>query len=226
MEEARDLACTLFEHLMAKDVGDLYHAARRRADSNGRGLRISLSMTGASELLELPWELLYDPGEAVFLSQSIDTPVVRSLDLKSAGPPSRVALPLEILALVSSPKGFVELDAASERAKLQNALAALIENGAVRLEWLETATLGELDRRIAGPEELHVIHYIGHGAYDERTQAGILMLEQADGRPHEVSGEELGAIMRDERSLRLVVLNACEGARVSHVDPFSGSRRV
>ena len=67
-----------------------------------------------------------------------------------------------------------------------------------------------------------MIHYIGHGAYDERTQAGILMLEQADGRPHEVSGEELGAIMRDERSLRLVVLNACEGARVSHVDPFSG----
>ena len=63
MEEARDLDCTLFEHLMAKDVGDLYHAARRPADSNGRGLRISLSMTGASELLELPWELLYDPGE-------------------------------------------------------------------------------------------------------------------------------------------------------------------
>ena len=30
MEEARDLGRTLFEHLMAKDVGDLYHAARRR----------------------------------------------------------------------------------------------------------------------------------------------------------------------------------------------------
>jgi hypothetical protein len=37
-----------------------------------------------------------------------------------------------------------------------------------------------------------------------------------------VSGEELGSLLQDERSLGLAVLNACEGARTSHVDPFSG----
>ena len=68
---------------MADEVGDLYQGARRVADSKGRGLRISLSMTGAPDLLEIPWEFLYDPGDAYFLSQSIYTPVVRTLDLKS-----------------------------------------------------------------------------------------------------------------------------------------------
>ena len=29
-------------------------------------------------------------------------------------------------------------------------------------------------------------------------------------------------MLQDERSLRLVVLNSCDGARTSHVDPFSG----
>jgi hypothetical protein len=223
MEKARELGRELFESLMADDVGDLYHGARRVADSKGRGLRISLSMTGAPDLLEIPWEFLYDPGDAYFLSQSIFTPVVRSLDLKSPPAPPKVTLPLQVLALVSAPGGYVELDAGRERANLERALAPLIENGAVRLEWLETATLAELDRRIASRDELHVIHYIGHGAYDEEgTKNGVLMLEDANGMPHKVTGEELGGLMRDERSLRLVVLNSCEGARTSHVDPFSG----
>ena len=42
------------------------------------------------------------------------------------------------------------------------------------------------------------------------------------GPPNEVTGEELGGYLHDEKSLRLVVLNSCEGARASHVDPFSG----
>ncbi len=223
MEEAKQLGGALFDQLMADDVGEIYHGARRVADSRGRGLRIALYMTGAPELLEIPWELLYDRGEAYFLSQSIYTPVVRALDLKSppAAPPT-VTLPLQVLALVSAPEGFPPLDVAAERAKLEQALAPLTDSGAVRLEWLESATLSELDRRIGAPDELHVIHYIGHGAYDERTQGGILVLEDARGGPHEVTGEELGGFMRDEKSLRLAVLNSCEGARSSHVDPFSG----
>jgi CHAT domain-containing protein len=37
-----------------------------------------------------------------------------------------------------------------------------------------------------------------------------------------VSGDQLGMILRDFSSLRLAVLNACDGARASHTDSFSG----
>jgi hypothetical protein len=48
------------------------------------------------------------------------------------------------------------------------------------------------------------------------------VLEDANGNAHEVTGEDLASLLQDERSLGLAVLNACEGARTSHVDPFSG----
>jgi hypothetical protein len=81
--------------------------------------------------------------------------------------------------------------------------------------------VGETDSFIGGPFG-KLANYIGHGAYDERSQSGTLLMENERGGPHEVTGEELGSILTDERSLRLVVLNSCEGARSSHVDPFSG----
>ena len=222
MEEAKQLGTQLFESLLAADVGDLYHGARSVADSRNRGLRVTLYLTGVPELMEIPWEFLYDPGDAFFLSQSMYTPLVRSLDLRSASPPRKLTLPMKVLGMASAPQGFPGLDVDDEREKLARALEPLTSRGAVELEWLDSATLAELDRRVGNPDELHVIHYIGHGAYDDRTQSGILVLEDSTGGVHEVTGEELGGLLRDERSLRLVVLNSCEGARTSHVDPFSG----
>jgi streptogramin lyase len=221
-DEAKPFGRRLFESLLADEVGDLYRGARHVADSSGRGLRVTLYLTNVPELMEIPWEYLYDPRDAFFLSQWTYTPLVRSLDLPSALPPGELTLPITILGIASAPEGFASLDVAQEREKLERALEPLTSRHGVKLDWLEAATLVELNRRVFAPDALHVIHYIGHGAYDKRTEGGVLVLEDRDGRPDEVSGEDLGTLLRNERSLRLVVLNSCEGARTSHVDPFSG----
>jgi CHAT domain len=220
MEEARRFGSELSRALLQGDVREVYLGARRLADAHDRGLRVTLYLTGVPELMEIPWEFLYE--RPSFLSQSIYTPLVRSLHLRTVRPPRKVTLPLRVLALVSSPRGFENLDVAEEREKLERALDSLKAAGMVEVRWLEAATLSELERAVAGSDEQHVLHYVGHGAYDERTQGGILLLENSDGGPHEVTGEELGSLLHDERSLRLAVLNSCEGARTSHVDPFSG----
>jgi CHAT domain len=220
MEEIRDVGSKLFDALLKEQVGHVYQSAQTAAQENGRGLRINLRLSGAPELMRLPWEFL--DHRPRFLSQSMHTPLVRSLDLETARRPQKVELPLRILAVVSSPSGYPELDAADERRKVERALSHLRQVGLVDIQWLKRATLGELGRRIAEPDDIHVLHYIGHGAYDEATESGILVLETAQGRAHDVSGEDLGAMLQDEQSLRLVVLNSCEGARTSLVDPFSG----
>jgi hypothetical protein len=51
----------------------------------------------------------------------------------------------------------------------------------------------------------------------------VLLLEDEEGRGRPVSGQYLGTLMHDERTLRLAVLNACEGARTSRADPFAGT---
>ena len=217
---AKDFGAKLFQAVMQEQVGDVYQAARTAAQTRGNALRITLCLSGAPELMRLPWEFLYKRPH--FLSQSIMTPLVRSLDLERTHTPRPVELPLKILGLVSSPTGYDELDADEERGKLEEALGTLSANGLVELHWLETPTLRALERAIGAPDETHVLHYIGHGAYDDDTESGIVVLETERGRPHEVSGEALGAMLQDEDSLRLVVLNSCEGARTSHIDPFSG----
>lgn len=220
MQAIRDLGSELFDALIKDDVSTVYYSARSAAAERDRGLRLTLRLSGSPELMRLPWEFLYKRPR--FIAQSTRTPVVRTLDVDSAMHPQKLRLPLRILAMVSSPSGYPELDADAERRNLERALAGPRARGLVEVTWLERATLGELGRRIAEPDEIHVLHYIGHGAYDEATEAGVLVLETPQGRAHDVSGEEIGAMLQDETSLRLVVLNACEGARSSHVDPFSG----
>ena len=51
----------------------------------------------------------------------------------------------------------------------------------------------------------------------------MLLLEDEQGRGRPVSGADLGVILHDARTLRLAVLNACEGARTSASDPFAGT---
>ena len=220
MERAKDFGGQLFEALVAGDVRDLYRSARSGAEARGVGLRVTLYLTEVPTLMSVPWEFLFE--RPSFLAQSIYTPLVRSLDLKYVRQPHPVVLPLRILGVVSRPKGVVALDVEGEQQRLAEALAPLSDAGLVTLEWLPRATLSDLHDVISRPGEIHVLHYIGHGAYDERTDSGILLFEDEDGLRHEVTGEELGTLLQDEHSLRLVVLNSCEGARTSHIDPFSG----
>lgn len=220
-EEMRAFGARLFDAVMTDRVGALYEAAQSRADAkDDRGMRLTLRLSGAPELMRLPWELMYRHPR--FIAQSERTPLVRTLDLPSAHKPPPLTGPLRILGIISHPSGYAQLDSERERRNLEEALGPLLRSGRAELTWLERATIAELEQRIAQPDEVHVLHYIGHGAYDEKTDAGILVLETPQGRADDVSGQRLGTMLQDERSLRLVVLNSCEGARTSIVDPFSG----
>lgn len=219
LREVTELGDSLFKALFRNSVRDLYRTARASADARDHGLRVKLALTDVPELMTLPWEFLYD--DPSFLSISQLTPIVRYLDLPRARPVREVEPPLRILALVSSPIDAAELDVERERANLEEALAELSAQGAVELVWLERATLSALLEELRNGE-FHIFHYIGHGAFQSDVQDGVLLLENEDERAHAVSSRRLGAILQDHRSLRLAVLNACEGARTSEDDPFAG----
>mgnify|MGYP000470433716 CR=1 FL=1 len=68
-----------------------------------------------------------------------------------------------------------------------------------------------------------MLHFIGHGSFDEQQQDGVLLMEDSEGYGARVSSRDLGVILHDHGALRLVVLNACEGGRSSRTDPFAGA---
>ena len=219
MARAKDFGSRLFASLFEGDVKELYRSSFRDAQDENQGLRITLSLTGAPELSQIPWEYMYD--HPSFLSISTWTPIVRYLDIPKPRKPLQITLPLRILGVVSAPSDAEPIDVATEKAKLGQALAPLVESGWLAIDWLETASLLSLQRQLRRAD-YHVFHYIGHGGYDRDADDGVLLFEDEHGFSKRITGVQLGTILQDEISLRLAVLNACEGGRSSVEDPFSG----
>src|ERR1700729_3530402 len=207
IDDARRFGGGLFASLFTGQVLGLYRDALARARNEGRGVRITLCLSGSPELIDVPWEYLFDDPD--FLAVSAFTPVVRYLDLPRAHRPLLVKPPLRLLGLVSSPTEYEPLDVERERANLGAALGTLREAGKVELNWLEKPTLRELLQTLQ-TQTFHAVHYIGHGAYDRDAERSVLLFEDNHGWARPVRGDELGMILRDFSSLRLAVLNACD----------------
>ena len=71
---------------------------------------------------------------------------------------------------------------------------------------LNHATVQSLQSLLRRP--FHVLHYIGHGAYDEQQDESLLALEDEEGGLHAISAGQLQYLLRDT-TVRLAVLNAC-----------------
>ena len=123
--------------------------------------------------------------------------------------------------MLASPAGLALLDMEREWQAIQDALAGLMADGKFVLERLVTPTLAALQERLLG-EPVHILHFVGHGVFDETSQAGNLALEDDRGRQHLVRGEDLAAILRNRPDMRLAYLNACEGALASEQSVFTG----
>jgi WD40 repeat protein len=223
LEYAAQFGSGLFDALLQDaSVREVYTAARRDARTANKGLRLRVSLRAAPELAGIPWEFLYDRPR--FLAQHVQSPIVRYVELEDPPPPLKVQAPLHVLGMVSRPKdaSLATLEVEEEQALLEQRLAPLIESGQVTLKWLEEATLRALQQELDHGEECHIFHFIGHGEFDEQAQESCLLLEHPDGRTHRVGGLQLGNVVAGRGSLRLAVLNACEAAQTSALDPLAG----
>ena len=208
----------LFQAVFSGPVHECLGRSRLVADNRGAGLRIRLLLPGA--LANVPWEYLYDE-EYGFLGLSPETALVRSVELLATVPPFPISPPLRVLAMISAPVDAPELQGDEEWDKLTGSLADLADRGMVQADRLEAGTLAALQRPLR-LREYHVLHFVGHGYYDDDAQDGALALEGPNGKTRLVTGRDLGMMIRGHRSLRLVVLNACEGARSASDDPLGG----
>lgn len=221
MDAAKQFGGRLFGAVFSGTVRDCLTGSLARADASDAGLRVRLHLDGAPELADLPWEFLYNPSLNRFLALSVDTPLVRFIDVPERIRPLDVTPPLRILAVIANASDYEPLDVEREWKHLREALQDAQQSGRVTLERLEVASLPALQKKLQ-EREYHILHFVGHGGFDERAQDGELIMEEPSGRGRRVGGQYLGTILHDHASMRLVVLNACEGARSSRTDPFAG----
>jgi len=215
------LFCTVFR----ADILAHYRDTVKRAKEDGMGVCLRVHLQGAPELGELPWEYLHDPKIGRFLALSVDTPVVRLVDVPEKDRRLAVEPPLRVLVVGANPRDYEPLDVEREWNHVRQALAELRDDGKIELTRLERATWSSLQSELRR-KQYHVLHFIGHGEFDRARQTGHLILEDVDGLSHSVSAQRLGVLLQNHDQLRLVVLNACEGGRAGASNLFTGTAQV
>lgn len=207
----------LFEALFPGDVRRLWDAACARSP---RG-PVHLVFTSALDwVADKPWELAWDPSRKAYLSHGVATLVRNVFSPVPADPPRPRRGPLRILFAAARPAGTPPLAAKTEESSLRAAFGPLLSKGAASLDVLAVATPETLQARLrAGRYD--VLHFVGHGEYDETSRSGALLLEDGRGRTKPLPAGALARLAAG-RGLLLAVLNACETGRGGRRDFLRG----
>ena len=217
----QDFGSILFDALFNADLRTIYFDSRRIAESQEKGLRIKLRIQPA-ELAVIPWEYLYDARNAEYVCLSKETPIVRYPEVSLHIKPLKISAPVRILGIISDLKDpqLEALDISSERQKISKATQSLTDKKLIEWKWLESPTWRDIQAVMRqGP--WHILHYIGHGGFDQQSEQGTMILRDHDGRPSEMEAIKLARLLADHPSLRLVILNSCNSARGSQQYSFS-----
>jgi hypothetical protein len=223
MDVIRAFGQRLYSALITGGIRDRYKALYNESVGKSSGIRLRLELGRVPDLMVLPWELLFDRDAYQFLGLMEKTAVVRSIGLAVPTRPLEVTAPLRVLVVAPQPRGTDKLRVEEEWRNLRTAMAGLEDEGKVALEPVEPPTLRCLLERLTSLDSYHVLHFIGHGEFDQERDESLLAFEKDDdGGIDAVDGERLAAVLRNHESLRLVVLNSCQGAETSVSDPFAG----
>jgi CHAT domain len=214
-KELNDYGAVLFETLFPGAVRRLWDEARAAA----KGALEVVFTPGLDWIADKPWELAYDASRHRFLAD--DAVLVRGV----FGAPPFVAPqpgrgPLHVLVALAEPRDAAPVTARQEAAAIRTALAPLVKSGHARLEILTSTTPGHLHRRLSAGR-VDVLHFVGHGAFDEKEKTGALFLVDARGRSLAVDTDRVLRLLAG-RGLKLVVLNACETGRGGRTDFLRG----
>jgi hypothetical protein len=214
--------------------------AEARGASAGRRVRLRIDES-APELHAIPWELLREPTDSggVDIAASSATPFSRYLAGRWQPGGPILQRPIRVLIVIADPDGLDKfnlqpLDADAEWAALQSAVADL-DVQLIRLPSPRSAPQGARSQLETLETELrrggyHVLHFLGHGGFDQRSGQAVLYMAGADNRVQVVRDAELAGMLarqlsatqRQDSRLRLVFLASCQTATRSPADAFRG----
>jgi hypothetical protein len=145
---------------------------------------------------------------------------VRSLEVAESNA-ALLSGPLRILIVAAKPRSLPELDVERECNVINNSLDPLIKTESVVVKRLLKPTLLALQTEL-DLIDYHVLHFIGHGYVDPRSENAFLAFENESGDLDRVLAQKLGNLAVAKPSLRVAVLNSCQGGSLSNASPLSG----
>ena len=226
----KDLGSQLYEAVFPKGIDRALTASLGKIEplnhqDPDQGLRIRMIFDKElADVASLPWEILHHQWERGYLGRSAVTPLSRTIPGASPVPTLEISPPLRVLIVASAPRhpDLGSLDLKEEHRRIRKALQDL---PSIEIEVVEPPTFHRLIDILDGDDGFHILHFMGHGAFDTKSGRGGLWFEKPDGTADLVPGHVLVDRLEDYRFLRLVVLNTCRSAQMPRnrgQNPFTG----
>jgi tetratricopeptide (TPR) repeat protein len=120
-----------------------------------------------------------------------------------------------MLVVVSSPDDptITPLNTELEQAVILEAVDRLQREHRMDVDFTEDASFETIESYL-NEKDYHIVHFTGHGKYDKDEGKGYLILETEDGRARAVENSAIADLLAG-RSVRLVVLSACQSGKVN-----------
>ncbi len=201
----QELGTKLYQWLFVDEVNLLFNRALGETLAQDElGLRVRLRI-GAPELDVLLWEFLYSPERHLFLAASVETPLSRYISLTE--PIKKLPCPekIHLLAVIPQNSG---LDTTAERAALEKISDQLA--GKIAVDVLEGEATSAAIRAALRKKAYHIFHYAGHGSFE--NERACIHLDHAENGIELMDADLFAQFFLDYPSIRLVFLNACQGA--------------
>lgn len=218
-----EVGAKLYNALFTDGIRTMYDRSCGEVLSDpNMGLRIKLHVDiedpELAAVAQLPWEFAYESGVQEYLALSRQTPIVRYIDVAKRLTTYTRQGKLRILVVIASPGDHAQLDLAKERKLIEDSWAG---DDNVEVDFLEHPTRASMQQAVEGTP-CHVLHFMGHGAYDAVSRSGALVIEDSDGNADMLDAQTIKVWLRDVPSLRLIFLNACNTGKADENEPFAG----
>lgn len=229
VEVIQTFGSTLFTQIFSKENLELFNKISESASQKRIGLRLRLDLYQTPEIADLPWELMCHKRSFIGLNpmNSIVRYSPSAIHLNKISLPA----PLRVLVTIANPGEKLSrinpLDVEGERKQIEDALRDYVKSNKVELTIRDNFSLDDLrglfSQSLQSQMPYHIWHFIGHGIYDDVEGKSYLVFSDPDtGAAIPVSGYDIGMLVQGQRDLRLVVLNACLGARSNPKELLSG----
>ena len=228
-DEITVIGRVLYRLLLDGVVGEF---VERTLDQLGAGdrLRLRLAFAGDSSdqfrhLPAVPWEYLYAPDRAgrpgFFLATHPRLILCRHIRLETGqGAFAPADTPLRLLVIVSQPDDPYLGEVVSE--PVLTAINRLTTGLPISVDTLQNPTMDDLLEALR-ERRPHILHFMGHGDYDQAAEEGRIALVGDDGGTRWVPDRLFVEIIQRAGAVpRLVVLHSCDGGRVNYSANFAG----
>ncbi len=210
----------LYNKVFSGKLEEYFKNCLEEAQKNGGKLRICLRCDeSAPEIAALPWEFLHNGDDFLVTNRSI------LISRFPAGVNRVKSSPLEsilrMLVVISSPNdpGIAPLNTKLEQEVILEAVDKLHREHKMEIDFTEDATFETIERYL-NEKDYHIVHFTGHGTFNDEKNKGYLILETEDGKAIEMDNGAISDLLTG-RNVRLVVLSTCQSGKTSNKKAYA-----